>query len=94
VELQIVLSNSVGSVPALAEAYEQPELNQVDPILPQQTIAETWKSQGGQQISILQQQHIMQLQQSKDAFYAWQQGYFDADELRARLDAIDLMTYS
>lgn len=93
IELQIVLSNTSGSVPALAEAYKQPELNQVDPILPQQTIAETWKSQGGQQISILQQQRIMQIQQSKDAFYAWQQEQIDADELRTRLDAIDLMTY-
>ena len=91
-ELQTIISNESSSVPALISAYERPELQEVDTILPQRTIRDTWMSQETDNQPMPSRQHVMQLQRSKDVFYAWQQARITDEEIRTLLANISSMT--
>jgi hypothetical protein len=85
VELQILISNESKSIPAATSAYAHPDLNQVDAILPERTIREAWSARVEGQVPLIDAQRVTQIQRSKDAFYAWQQGVIDDDGLRILL---------
>lgn len=87
-ELQTLISDESHSVPALVAAYDRPELQAVDPILPQRTVRDTWVSTDSVVIPMLIGQKVTQLQQSKAAFYAWQQGQIGDDELQTTLERL------
>jgi hypothetical protein len=91
-ELQTIISNESGSLPALISAYERPELQEVDVIMPARTIRDAWMSQETNVMLMPSRQHVMQLQRSKDVCYAWQNAQISDEEIRTLLANISSMT--
>ncbi|MFZ9858581.1 MAG: hypothetical protein ACO3F2_09675 [Roseiflexaceae bacterium] len=88
IEMQAIISNESGSVPALRSAYDHPELQKVDSILPERTIRDAWSIQNADSVPMLLEQQIRQLQQAQDAMYRWQNGSITDNEVRVMLGKI------
>ena len=73
-DLQILISNESGSLPALASAYDHAELQKIDAIQPMGTIRDIWRTQLSASTLVIQPESVVQLQRYKHAFYAWQRG--------------------
>ncbi len=87
-ELQVMISQTTGTLPALIEAYTSDELQGVDPIDQRDTIAQTWRAAQTEQYNAPTPQQIRMMRQLKALFYTWQRNEITDIELNTALSKL------